>query len=353
MSLQSFDELGVSPAVVEALAAREMHHPFRIQELVLPSALAGDDVLAKAPTGSGKTLAFALPIVERIQADGNSPAALVLVPTRELALQVAAELAAWRPHAASALRPSTAARRSRRRRRRRGTPTSSSPRPVACRILSTAGSLPRAREHPRSRRSRPDARHGLQAAGRAHRSRGSRGSGRRCSSPRRSTARSPSSRARSRGTRRGSSTRPRTRLHTSTSTTSSSPSRPTARSIALIEELEAERGLAVVFVRTKRGRGPARAEARPGGMFLPWRCTETWRRARGSGRSSGFAPAGEDARRNRRRGARSRPRRHHARHQLRPAATTTRATSTASAAPDVPVAAAAESRSCSPSSRAT
>src|SRR5437868_10453209 len=69
-----------------------MHHPFRIQELVLADALAGTDVLAKAPTGSGKTLAFALPIVERTK-PGDSPAALVLVPTRELALQVAAEIA--------------------------------------------------------------------------------------------------------------------------------------------------------------------------------------------------------------------------------------------------------------------
>src|SRR6188472_680622 len=89
---QSFRELDVSPPVVDALAARSIHEPFRIQALVLPDALAGLDVLAKSPTGSGKTLAFALPIVERTTATDARPSALVLVPTRELATQVTAEL---------------------------------------------------------------------------------------------------------------------------------------------------------------------------------------------------------------------------------------------------------------------
>src|SRR6267143_1772576 len=89
---QSFRELGVSPTIVEALAARSIHEPFRIQALVLPDALAGLDVLAKSPTGSGKTLAFALPIVERTTPADARPSALVLVPTRELAAQVSAEL---------------------------------------------------------------------------------------------------------------------------------------------------------------------------------------------------------------------------------------------------------------------
>jgi superfamily II DNA/RNA helicase len=89
---KSFRELGVSRPVVDALAARKIESPFRIQELVLPDALAGVDVLGRSPTGSGKTLAFALPIVERTPADGGRPAALVLVPTRELAAQVTAEI---------------------------------------------------------------------------------------------------------------------------------------------------------------------------------------------------------------------------------------------------------------------
>ena len=92
MSENSFRAHGVSPEVDRALAARNITSPFRIQSLVLADALAGTDVLAKSPTGSGKTLAFALPIVERIQS-GSSPSALVLVPTRELALQVCDEIA--------------------------------------------------------------------------------------------------------------------------------------------------------------------------------------------------------------------------------------------------------------------
>src|SRR5438067_7076516 len=92
MSQQSFRELGVSAPVVDALAARSIYKPFRIQELVLPDALAGLDVLANSPTGSGKTLAFGLPIVERTTRGDGRPSALVLVPTRELAAQVTAEL---------------------------------------------------------------------------------------------------------------------------------------------------------------------------------------------------------------------------------------------------------------------
>jgi ATP-dependent RNA helicase RhlE len=89
---KSFRELGVSTPVVDALAARSIHQPFRIQTLVLPDALAGLDVLAKSPTGSGKTHAFAVPIVERTTTADARPSALVLVPTRELASQVTAEL---------------------------------------------------------------------------------------------------------------------------------------------------------------------------------------------------------------------------------------------------------------------
>jgi ATP-dependent RNA helicase RhlE len=88
---QSFASLGVSAEVEHALTARGIVEPFRIQTLVVPDALAGRDVLGQAPTGSGKTLAFGLPLVERLSA-GERAAALVLVPTRELALQVTQEL---------------------------------------------------------------------------------------------------------------------------------------------------------------------------------------------------------------------------------------------------------------------
>ena len=93
MSDPTFLDLGISPRVVDTLAKRGVTAPFKIQTLVMADALAGHDVLAKSQTGSGKTLAFALPIVERLRADGPTPAALVLVPTRELAAQVAEDFA--------------------------------------------------------------------------------------------------------------------------------------------------------------------------------------------------------------------------------------------------------------------
>ncbi|HEY7659209.1 MAG TPA: DEAD/DEAH box helicase, partial [Actinomycetota bacterium] len=89
----SFIDLGVSRPVSEALAARGIHTPFPVQSLVIADAVAGHDVLARSNTGSGKTLAFALPIVERVRPDEPAPVALVLVPTRELAQQVADEFA--------------------------------------------------------------------------------------------------------------------------------------------------------------------------------------------------------------------------------------------------------------------
>jgi ATP-dependent RNA helicase RhlE len=88
----TFLTLGVSEPVVQALAGRGITEPFRIQTLVLPDALEGRDILAKAPTGSGKTLGFGIPLVERTKSDGQTPSSLVLVPTRELALQVAEEI---------------------------------------------------------------------------------------------------------------------------------------------------------------------------------------------------------------------------------------------------------------------
>ncbi len=89
MTMRSFSDLGVSAPVVDALARRGIHAPFEIQEMVLPDAMSGRDVLGKSRTGSGKTLAFAIPIVERADPSGAKPSALILVPTRELAQQVA------------------------------------------------------------------------------------------------------------------------------------------------------------------------------------------------------------------------------------------------------------------------
>ena len=93
MSQESFRELGLSASVTDVLARNSITTPFPIQALVIPDAIAGRDVLAKSPTGSGKTLAFAGPIVERLDGSGGRPSALVLVPTRELASQVAGDFA--------------------------------------------------------------------------------------------------------------------------------------------------------------------------------------------------------------------------------------------------------------------
>jgi ATP-dependent RNA helicase RhlE len=92
MSTQSFADIGVSRAVVGALAERGISEPFAIQKLVIADVLAGRDVLAKSPTGSGKTIAFGAPIADRIEATDRRPSALILAPTRELATQIVDEL---------------------------------------------------------------------------------------------------------------------------------------------------------------------------------------------------------------------------------------------------------------------
>jgi len=96
--VMTFAELGLAGPLVAALAARDIREPFAIQARALPDALAGRDVLGRAETGSGKTLAFGLPMLSRIaglqgRPRGNAPRGLILVPTRELAEQVASVLA--------------------------------------------------------------------------------------------------------------------------------------------------------------------------------------------------------------------------------------------------------------------
>lgn len=94
---QTFADLGVPAPLVSALDRMRIREPFEIQELTLPDAVAGRDVLGRAPTGSGKTLAFGLAALTRL-ADTDSrgsrhrPAALILSPTRELAEQICREL---------------------------------------------------------------------------------------------------------------------------------------------------------------------------------------------------------------------------------------------------------------------
>jgi superfamily II DNA/RNA helicase len=92
--MTSFAALGVDPRLVDALDAAGITDPFPIQALTIPDAVAGRDVCGKAKTGSGKTLAFGLPLLAIAgQAEPNHPHAVVLVPTRELALQVTEVLA--------------------------------------------------------------------------------------------------------------------------------------------------------------------------------------------------------------------------------------------------------------------
>jgi superfamily II DNA/RNA helicase len=91
----SFAALGVDPALVASLARGGIDTPFPIQTATLPDALAGRDVLGRGRTGSGKTVAFAVPVVTRLAASAsrsqpNRPRGLILLPTRELATQVAA-----------------------------------------------------------------------------------------------------------------------------------------------------------------------------------------------------------------------------------------------------------------------
>jgi superfamily II DNA/RNA helicase len=85
----TFEALGVSRDIVDALARDGIDAPFPIQELTIRDALAGRDLCGKAKTGSGKTLAFGIPLLERVsKAEARKPTGLVLVPTRELANQV-------------------------------------------------------------------------------------------------------------------------------------------------------------------------------------------------------------------------------------------------------------------------
>jgi len=93
----SFADLGVDPVIVAKLAARGITDAFPIQEATIPDALAGRDVVAKAPTGSGKTLAFGVVAVTRcVDSKPRRPRCLILEPTRELAAQVRDELASMK-----------------------------------------------------------------------------------------------------------------------------------------------------------------------------------------------------------------------------------------------------------------
>lgn len=91
--MPTFAALGVPEDLCDALRAHHIDDAFDIQSATIPAALAGRDVAGRAPTGSGKTLAFGIPLVANVaRAQPKRPRALVLVPTRELAAQVARDL---------------------------------------------------------------------------------------------------------------------------------------------------------------------------------------------------------------------------------------------------------------------
>jgi superfamily II DNA/RNA helicase len=96
VAAKTFDEFGIATEICSALSAAGITAPFPIQALTMPIALDGHDVIGQARTGTGKTLAFGIPVLERILTTGrgkpSAPRALVVVPTRELAIQVADDL---------------------------------------------------------------------------------------------------------------------------------------------------------------------------------------------------------------------------------------------------------------------
>ena len=100
--LSSFSDLGVASTIVDALSGKGIFAPFPIQEMAIPLALTGTDLIAQARTGTGKTFAFAAPLLQRtvmasdpeaveLAAPGK-PQALVVAPTRELAVQVSEDV---------------------------------------------------------------------------------------------------------------------------------------------------------------------------------------------------------------------------------------------------------------------
>lgn len=94
----SFADLGLDPAVLKGLKDLGYESPSAIQAATIPSLLAGRDVVGRAQTGTGKTAAFALPILSRLDLTQQTPQALVLAPTRELALQVCEAFESYASH---------------------------------------------------------------------------------------------------------------------------------------------------------------------------------------------------------------------------------------------------------------
>ncbi|MBI4451709.1 DEAD/DEAH box helicase [Candidatus Woesearchaeota archaeon] len=96
----SFEELGVNKDIARGLAAMKLTTPTIVQQKTIPVAMSGKDVVVRSKTGSGKTFAFVLPILQRLERNG-AVQALILAPTRELALQINKEIHKLNPHVKS------------------------------------------------------------------------------------------------------------------------------------------------------------------------------------------------------------------------------------------------------------
>lgn len=92
MSIPSFPELGIAPELLEAVTSLGFEQPSPIQAQAIPVALTGRDVVGQSHTGSGKTMAFGIPVVQGVDGSKRAVQALILCPTRELAMQVCAEI---------------------------------------------------------------------------------------------------------------------------------------------------------------------------------------------------------------------------------------------------------------------
>src|SRR3989344_8541037 len=84
----SFDGLGIAPKLLEILRKHKFEHPTPIQQQSIPSAVEGKDLMGIAQTGTGKTLAFSLPMIQRLAQNRGRMTGLIILPTRELAMQV-------------------------------------------------------------------------------------------------------------------------------------------------------------------------------------------------------------------------------------------------------------------------
>ena len=88
MNYTTFEDFAISEEIVTALKALRYFKPTQVQQEVIPMTLKGKDIIVESQTGSGKTVSFGVPLCESVNWEENRPQALILVPTRELALQV-------------------------------------------------------------------------------------------------------------------------------------------------------------------------------------------------------------------------------------------------------------------------